>query len=111
MRLSTESRKKATIGEMVNLLQVNTQSFMELTVYINNLWSAPLQIIVSVIILWSHLGIASLAGVIMMFIFVPVNIALANRSKILKTQKLKYQDARIKTTTEILNGIKVSTIM
>lgn len=51
MRLSTESRKKATIGEMVNLLQVNTQSFMELTVYINNLWSAPLQIIVSVIIL------------------------------------------------------------
>ena len=60
---------KATVGEMVNLMQVNTQSFIELTSYINTIWSAPLQIIISVVILWNYLGIASLAGVLMMFIF------------------------------------------
>jgi len=29
---------------MVNLMQVNTQSFIELTAYLNFIWSAPLQI-------------------------------------------------------------------
>lgn len=98
---------KATVGEMVNLMQVNTQSFIELTSYINTIWSAPLQIIISVVILWNYLGIASLAGVLMMFIFVPINIFLANKSKLLKMEKLKHQDQRIKLTTEILNGMKV----
>ena len=78
---------KATVGEMVNLMQVNTQSFIELTSYINTIWSAPLQIIISVVILWNYLGIASLAGVLMMFIFVPINIFLANKSKLLKMEK------------------------
>jgi len=53
--------------------------------------------------------VASLAGLLLMLIFVPFNIALANRSKILKMQKLKHQDSRIKITNEILNGIKVHT--
>ena len=66
-----------------------------------------LKILISVVMLWQYLDIAALAGVLIMLLFVPVNIVLANRSKILKMQKLKYQDSRIKSTTEVLNGIKV----
>lgn len=107
LRLSTQSRKESTIGEMVNLIQVNTQTFVDLTAYINMLWSAPLQIILSVIILWSYLGPASLAGVLLMVLFIPLNIYLSNKSKVLQRLKLKQQDSRIKLTNEILNGIKV----
>lgn len=105
--MSTKARKQATVGEMVNLMQVNTQSFIELMTYINMIWSAPLQIIICVAILWQYLGVASLAGLVTMVIFIPINAYLSNKSKILQTYKLKYQDSRIKLTNEILNGIKV----
>lgn len=107
LRLTTASRKGATTGEIVNLMQVNTQTFVDLTPYLNMLWSAPLQIIVSIALLWRYLGVASLAGLATMIIFIPINIFLSNKSKMLQIQKLKYQDSRIKLTNEILNGIKV----
>jgi len=53
------------------------------------------------------LGPSSLAGVLTMIIFIPVNIYLSTKSKELQRQKLKQQDSRIKITNEILNGVKV----
>lgn len=105
--MTTASRKGATTGEIVNLMQVNTQTFVDLTTYLNMLWSAPLQIIISVAMLWRYLGVASLAGLATMILFIPINIYLSNKSKMLQISKLKYQDSRIKLTNEILNGIKV----
>jgi ABC-type multidrug transport system fused ATPase/permease subunit len=92
---------------MVNLMQVNTQSFVELTAYVNMVWSAPFQIIVCLIMLWSYLGAASLAGLATMILFIPLSAFLSNKAKILQTSKLKFQDSRIKLINEILNGIKV----
>nr|QUF59450.1 ATP-binding cassette transporter Abcc1-6 [Brachionus angularis] len=107
LKLSSQSRKQATVGEMVNLMQVNTQSFVELTAYVNMIWSGPLQIIICIIMLWQYLGVSSLAGVATIILFIPLNGWLSNKSKVLQTNKLKAQDARIKLTNEILNGIKV----
>jgi ATP-binding cassette subfamily C (CFTR/MRP) protein 1 len=56
LRLSTSARKLATVGEMTNLIAINAQSFADLTTYLNILWSAPFQIIVSIIGLWKYLG-------------------------------------------------------
>jgi ATP-binding cassette, subfamily C (CFTR/MRP), member 1 len=106
--LSTSARKQATVGEMVNLMQVNTQSFVDLTIYLNMLWSGPLQISISILMLWTHLGVASLAGVAVMIVLIPINIFISNKAKALQAEKLKVQDKRIKQTNEILNGIKVT---
>ena len=62
MRLSTSARKMATVGEMTNLVAVNAQTLGELTAYLNILWSAPLQIFVSMFLLWKYLGVASVIG-------------------------------------------------
>nr|UOU03337.1 ATP-binding cassette subfamily C1-6 [Brachionus rubens] len=107
LRLSSQSRKKATVGEMTNLMQVNTQSFVDLTAYCNILWSGPLQIIISIVLLWNYLQEAALAGVGAMILFIPLNAILSNKTKVLQTQKLKEQDSRIKLTNEILSGIKI----
>ena len=77
---------------MVNLLQVNTQTFQELTTYLKMLWSAPLQIIVSVALLWQYLGVASLAGLVTMILFIPMNVYLSSKAKVLQTKKMKLQD-------------------
>lgn len=60
--LSNASRKESTVGEIVNLMAVDAQRFMDLTTYINMLWSAPLQIALALYFLWDLLGPSVLAG-------------------------------------------------
>ena len=56
LRMSNSARRESTIGEVVNLMSVDAQRFMDLTTYLNMLWSAPLQIALSLYFLWQTLG-------------------------------------------------------
>lgn len=65
--LSNKARKESTVGEIVNLMAVDAQRFMDLTTYINMLWSAPLQIALALYFLWDLLGPSVLAGELQSF--------------------------------------------
>jgi ATP-binding cassette subfamily C (CFTR/MRP) protein 1/ATP-binding cassette subfamily C (CFTR/MRP) protein 3 len=92
---------------MTTLISVDAQLFAMLTTYLNMVWSGPFQITVSLIMLWKYIGSASLAGLATMAIFVPLNSLITHISKNLRKKKMKATGSRIKTTNEILNGIKV----
>ncbi len=51
-----------TVGETTNLMQIDTQKFMDLCLYFNITWSCPLQIALALYFLWDILGPSSLAG-------------------------------------------------
>jgi hypothetical protein len=93
---------------MTNILQVNTGCFLDFTHHLNILWSAPMQIIICVLMLYSYLGVASFFGILTMILFVPFNIFATNKSKKVQKDKLKLQDTRIKMMNEILTGMKVN---
>ena len=48
------------MGEIVNLMAVDAQRFMDLASYICLLWSAPYQIILAVYFLYQELGMNGL---------------------------------------------------
>lgn len=50
--ISSAARRTSTVGEMVNLMSVDTQRFMDLVTYINMIWSAPLQVVLALYFLW-----------------------------------------------------------
>jgi ATP-binding cassette subfamily C (CFTR/MRP) protein 1 len=54
--MSNTARKESTVGEIVNLMSVDAQRFMDLTAYLNMIWSAPLQIALALYFLWDTLG-------------------------------------------------------
>jgi len=81
LKLSNASRKKSTVGEIVNLMSVDAQRFMELTAYINMLWSAPLQMCISLYLLWMVLGPSVLAGVGVMVLMIPINALIAKKTR------------------------------
>lgn len=56
MKLSSSSRRESTIGEIVNLMSVDAQRFLDLTTYLNMIWSAPFQISLALYFLWDLLG-------------------------------------------------------
>lgn len=111
LSLSPNARKDTTVGEMVNVLQVNTQTFENLAPFINMTWSVPLQLIICTIMLWSYLGVASLFGLIPLFLSIPVQIYIIGKNKKHQINKFKNADTRIKLTNEVLNGIKVSILI
>ncbi|OQR75813.1 multidrug resistance protein-like [Tropilaelaps mercedesae] len=105
--LSNISRKTTTTGEVVNLMSNDAQKIMELMVFVNMIWSAPLQIALSVYFLWQILGAAVLSGLAVMVLMIPMNAWLASMQKRLQTDQMKFKDDRIRTMNEILSGIKV----
>lgn len=107
LMMSNSARKESTVGEIVNLMAVDAQRFMDLTAYINMIWSAPLQIGLALYFLWDILGPSVLAGLAIMIILIPVNSVIANKVKTLQIRQMQNKDERVKLMNEILSGIKV----
>ncbi|XP_066054315.1 multidrug resistance-associated protein 1 isoform X3 [Chamaea fasciata] len=105
--ITNSARRTSTVGEIVNLMSVDAQRFMDLATYINMIWSAPLQVVLALYLLWRNLGPSVLAGVAVMVLLVPINAVMAMKTKTYQVAQMKSKDNRIKLMNEILNGIKV----
>ena len=92
---------------MVNLLAVDAQSLTEVPIHIAIFTNSTISIALTILMLWSQLGLASFAGVTLMVVIIPVTFFLTNKVKSFQIKRLGYQDSRIKTINELLNGIKV----
>uniref|UniRef100_A0A671QUA1 Canalicular multispecific organic anion transporter 2-like n=1 Tax=Sinocyclocheilus anshuiensis TaxID=1608454 RepID=A0A671QUA1_9TELE len=107
LAITNEAKRSSTVGEVVNLMSVDAQRFMDLTTFLNMLWSAPLQIILALFFLWQNLGPSVLAGVAVMVLLIPFNAFIAMKTRTYQVEQMKHKDDRIKLMNEILNGIKV----
>ncbi|KAG8247923.1 Canalicular multispecific organic anion transporter 1 [Homalodisca vitripennis] len=107
LRISSAARKTSTVGEVVNLMAVDAQRCADFAPFMHFLWTAPIIIIVALYFLWQILGVATLAGLVVMLIIVPFNGFVANKMKKFQTQQMKLKDERVKIINEILSGIKV----
>ena len=88
-------------------MQVNTQTFVEFSVFLHYIWAVPLQISIAIVILWFYLGVAVFAGVAALVLLVPLNAYFMNMYSNSEFDKLVQKDSRVKVINEILNGIKV----
>lgn len=75
--MSGAARKSSTVGEIVNLMSVDAQRFMDVMLYLHMVWSAPLQIILASFFLWQTMGPSVLAGVGVMILLFPFNAVVA----------------------------------
>uniref|UniRef100_A0A3P8UPJ9 ATP binding cassette subfamily C member 3 n=1 Tax=Cynoglossus semilaevis TaxID=244447 RepID=A0A3P8UPJ9_CYNSE len=105
--ITNSAKRSSTVGEVVNLMSVDAQRFMDLTTFLNMLWSAPLQIMLALYFLWQNLGPSVLAGVAVMILLIPFNAFIATKTRSYQVEQMQYKDTRIKLMNEILNGIKV----
>ena len=81
LRLSSLARRDSTTGEIVNLMAIDAQRFMDLATYVHMLWSALLQIILSIVFLYLSMGPAVFAGVFVMIVLIPINACIAAISR------------------------------
>ncbi|XP_015764590.1 PREDICTED: multidrug resistance-associated protein 1-like [Acropora digitifera] len=107
LALNNRSRNESTAGEMVNLMAVDAQRLMDLTTYINVLWSSPLTIIIALYFLYDTMGPAVFAGVGVLVLLIPFNMVVSRIARKLQVKQMEAKDKRIKLVNEIFSGIKV----
>ena len=107
LKISAAAKKESTMGEVVNLMSVDVQRFMDLLPYANILWSALFQISLATFFIYQELGWAALVGVAILFLSMPLNGLLATLMRKLTLKQMKFKDQRIKLMNEILGGMKV----
>jgi ATP-binding cassette subfamily C (CFTR/MRP) protein 1 len=70
-------------------------------------WSAPIQVIVSLYMLWVLLGPSVLAGLAVMILTTPVSAVIMKKLGTIQEKMMQSKDLRTKIMNEVLNGIRV----
>ncbi|KFZ51729.1 Multidrug resistance-associated protein 1, partial [Antrostomus carolinensis] len=105
--MSNASRKAATVGEIVNLVSVDVQKLMDLIIYFNGTWLAPIRIIICFVFLWQLLGPSALTSIAVFLFLLPLNFIITKKRSQFQETQMKHKDERAKLTNAILSDIKV----
>jgi ABC-type multidrug transport system fused ATPase/permease subunit len=106
LRLSAEERQARSAGDMVNLLTVDVQRVVGAATGLWNALVLPAQIVVAMLLLWNVMGASMLAGLLGMVGILGINYVIADYTKTVTKDLMEQKDARMKATTEMLNGMR-----
>ncbi|XP_051548769.1 ATP-binding cassette sub-family C member 8-like isoform X1 [Myxocyprinus asiaticus] len=109
MRLCTSNMSMGgmTVGQICNLVAIDTNQLMWFFFLCPNLFAMPVQIIVGVILLYYLLGISALIGATVITLLAPVQYFVATKLSEAQKSTLEYSSERLKKTNELLRGIKL----
>ena len=88
-------------------MSIDSQRVTDFLSYANQIWSAPIQIVIAFYLLWQQVQVASVSGMVFMLILIPFNGWVSKLIRSNQIKVMKRKDKRTKLMNEILNGIKV----
>ncbi|XP_077450515.1 ATP-binding cassette sub-family C member 9 isoform X2 [Stigmatopora argus] len=109
LRLSTStmSMGEMTLGQINNLVAIETNQLMWFLFLCPNLWAMPVQIVVGVVLLYDLLGWSAVVGASVIVLLAPVQYLIATKLADMQKSTLEHSTDRLKKTSEILKGIKL----
>lgn len=107
LRLSSQGRRRHSTGEIVNYVAVDAYRLGEFPWWFHMAWSCPLQILLSIIVLFITVGVGTLPGLVPLVIFGFLNVPIAKTMQYYQAQFMLAQDERLRATSEVLNNMKI----
>ncbi|KAG6518883.1 hypothetical protein ZIOFF_022364 [Zingiber officinale] len=107
LMLSSHSRQSVTSGEILTYMSTDASRVGDLSWFILHLLSVPVQIFLSLLILYPRIGVASLVSLMATFLVMLLNIPLTKCEQNYTEKLMKSKDNRIKATTEILKNMRI----
>ncbi|KAK9088503.1 hypothetical protein Scep_027585 [Stephania cephalantha] len=102
LRLTHEGRKQFPSGKITNLMTTDAETLQLVCQQLHNLWSAPFRIVISMVLLYSELGVASLLGSLLLVLMFPIQTYVISKMQKLSKEGLQRTDRRIGLMNEIL---------
>ncbi|XP_013179394.1 PREDICTED: multidrug resistance-associated protein 7 [Papilio xuthus] len=103
---STELTKSFSVGEITNFMSTDTDRIVNSCPSFHALWSIPLQLVITLFLLYQQVGVSFLAGVAFSVILIPINKFIANKIGQLSTELMRHKDSRVSLISDILRGIR-----
>lgn len=97
---------QTSLGEMVNLMQVDASKLELFVPQVHVLWDGLLQITGYITILYTLIGWPCLLGLIVMIVAGPLQGIIMKKLLGLNRDMVKHTDARVKSVNEALQGIQ-----
>ena len=94
-------------GNLVNFIQLDAEKLGEFFSYIPVTIVLPIKVLFFVCLLFRYLGLTFIAGLITIILILFFSIYSQGRRSFYQKEILKYKDQRMKTTTQVLNTIKI----
>lgn len=104
--LSSHSRDTLTQGKITNMMSTDSQRLMDLWLYMHYIWSTPLQIVVTLSLLYFFLGKTAFVAAFLTALFIPLQMGLASRHSRLSKEASAATDHRVDVLNEIVQGIR-----
>lgn len=104
----TKPDSQVNVGTIINLMAVDSLKVSEVSAYLHFLWaSVPVELVLSIVLLYRILGYSSIAGIGVMIILLPINILIARGFSRYQKKIMAATDARIHITNEVLQNIRI----
>ncbi|KAJ2668275.1 hypothetical protein GGI25_006465, partial [Coemansia spiralis] len=103
---SPKASSVAANGKIMNLLTVDFQRVLDVSAYLNNIYSMPLTLGIGIWYMYQLLGVSALVGLSLVCIYVLLSKILVKRLAILQEELNAVSDERVSMITELLQGIK-----
>uniref|UniRef100_G3UHU7 ATP-binding cassette sub-family C member 10 n=1 Tax=Loxodonta africana TaxID=9785 RepID=G3UHU7_LOXAF len=94
-------------GEALNLLGTDSERLLNFAGSFHEAWGLPLQLGITLYLLYHEVGVAFVGGLVLALLLVPVNKVIATRIMASNQTMLQHKDVRVKLMTELLSGIRV----
>uniref|UniRef100_A0A2I3HU54 ATP-binding cassette sub-family C member 10 n=1 Tax=Nomascus leucogenys TaxID=61853 RepID=A0A2I3HU54_NOMLE len=83
-------------GEALNLLGTDSERLLNFAGSFHEAWGLPLQLAITLYLLYQQVGVAFVGGLILALLLVPVNKVIATRIMASNQEMLRHKDARVK---------------
>ncbi|CAM5999084.1 unnamed protein product, partial [Sphagnum balticum] len=107
LKLSPSSRRKYTAGEINNFFGVDVDQICAFVNMANALYVGPLNLIISIYILWQILGPSALTLFAVLLILSPATSFIMSKTEAIWKEYMQFKDKRIEKLSEILNNMKM----
>nr|AAF19743.1 Similar to gb/AF008124 Arabidopsis thaliana glutathione S-conjugate transporting ATPase (AtMRP1) and contains two PF/00664 ABC transporter transmembrane regions and two PF/00005 ABC transporter structures [Arabidopsis thaliana] len=107
LRLTNKARKNFASGKVTNMITTDANALQLIAEQLHGLWSAPFRIIVSMVLLYQQLGVASIFGSLILFLLIPFQTLIVRKMRKLTKEGLQWTDKRVGIIYEILASMDI----
>ncbi|KAH9567461.1 hypothetical protein CY35_03G029200 [Sphagnum magellanicum] len=107
IRLSSQSRRSHTSGEIINYMAVDVERVSESAWCLPYFWILPLQIFLALVILDKVVGIAWLAALVAAIFALCLNVPIEKMQESYEDKAMEAKDSRMKAMVECLRNMRV----
>ncbi|XP_062153987.1 ABC transporter C family member 8-like [Alnus glutinosa] len=107
LKLSSLGRRRHSTGEIVNYIAVDAYRMGEFPWWFHLTWSFTLQLFLAIGVLFGVVGLGALPGLVPLLICGLLNVPFAKVLQKCQSQLMIAQDLRLRSTSEVLNNMKI----